>query len=63
MPADQTMNSARRRPQYLDTFLLLNLEGPAVASVPTVRRSWWLIAGLTLLVVFIIGLGFTGVIR
>ena len=63
MPADQTMNSARRRPQYLDKFLLLNLEDPAVASVPTVRRSWWLIAGLTLLVAFIIGLGFSGVIR
>ena len=63
MPADQTMNSARRRPQYLDKFLLVNLEDPAVASVPTVRRSWWLIAGLTLLVAFIIGLGFSGVIR
>ena len=63
MPAEQTMNSARRRPQYLDIFLLLNLEDPAVVSVPTVRRSRWLIAGLTLLVVFIIGLGFTGVIR
>ena len=63
MPAEQTMNSPRRRPQYLDIFLLLNLEDPAVVSVPTVRRSRWLIAGLTLLVVFISGLGFTGVIR
>jgi len=63
MPAEQPMNSARRRPQYLDTFFLLNLEDPAVASIPTVRRSWWLIAGLTLLVVLLIGLGFTGVIR
>jgi len=43
--------------------MLLNLEDPAVAPVPTVRRSWWLLAGLMLLVVFLIGLSFTGVIR
>ena len=57
------MNTARRRPQYLDLFLLVNLEDSALASVPTMRRSWWLMAGLMLLILSLIGLGLTGVIR
>lgn len=57
------MNPARRRPQYLDMFLLMHLDDPALASVQDTWRSWRLLVALVLLIVLLIGLGLTAVIR
>ena len=54
------MNSAQRRPQYLDMLLLMHLDDPALASVRSVWRSAWPSVGFVLLVVFLIALGLAG---
>jgi hypothetical protein len=51
----RTMNAARR-PQYLDLILLTHLDAFAAVSNQSVRRSWWVIVGLMLLVAFIFSL-------
>jgi uncharacterized BrkB/YihY/UPF0761 family membrane protein len=50
------MNPARRPPQYLDLLLLTHLDAFASDSKQSVRRSWWLIVGLMLLVAFLFSL-------
>ena len=42
MPPEQTMNSTRGRPQYLDLLLLRHPDNLASASVQAARRNWWL---------------------
>jgi hypothetical protein len=54
------MNSAQRRPQYLDMFLLMHLDDPALASVRSAWRSAWPGIGFVLLVVFLLVLGLVG---
>ena len=46
------MNPTRRQPQYLDLFLLTRLHAFTSDSNQSVRRSWWLIVGLMLLMAF-----------
>jgi hypothetical protein len=48
----------QRRPQYL--HLPLHLEGFEQGHVQSQKRLWWLIAGLALLALFLIGLGVIG---
>jgi hypothetical protein len=50
------MNTARRPPQYLDLLLLMHRDAFATGSYQLARRSWWLIVGLMLLMVFFFSL-------
>ena len=46
-----------RRPYYLDMPLSLKHEDGEYAPIEKSRSLWWLIIGLTILVVFLIGFG------
>jgi len=52
----RTMNPGRRQPQYLDLLLLMHRDAFAAGSDQSVRRSWWFIVGLMLLVAFFFSL-------
>jgi hypothetical protein len=49
------MSAARHRPHYLDSILLMQGEDRASDAQQASRRLWWLIIGLALLAVFLIG--------
>jgi hypothetical protein len=52
-----------RKSHYLDMPISLKQEDVEPGSIERPRRLWWWIIGLTVLAVFLIGLGAPGWIR
>ena len=49
------MNATRHQPHILNSDLLMHPKGHALDPERPPRHLWWLIIGLTLLAVFLIG--------
>ena len=49
------MHTTRHQPYMLNSDLLMHPKGHALYSEKPPRHLWWLIIGLTLLAVFLIG--------
>ncbi|MBI4401550.1 MAG: hypothetical protein HY581_07955 [Nitrospirae bacterium] len=53
----------KHRPQYLELPLPTHLDDSDAGSSQPSRGLWWMIVGLVLLALFLIGVGVTGGIR
>jgi hypothetical protein len=49
------MNTTRHQAHFLSRDLLMHPKGHALDSERSPRRLWWLVIGLALLTVFLIG--------